>query len=87
MKNLTNSNLKAYRDIPIAKILNKPEGRRIKICCPLDSHNDKTPSFCVFPDNGFKCFGCDAKGSGAIDFAMAMGFDFKQALEELENYL
>jgi DNA primase len=33
--------------------------------CPF--HNEKTPSFCVFPDHHFHCFGCGAHGD-AIDW-------------------
>ncbi|MHB1042357.1 MAG: CHC2 zinc finger domain-containing protein [Eubacteriales bacterium] len=32
--------------------------------CPF--HNDKNPSFVVFPDGGWKCFGCGAAGGDAI---------------------
>ncbi len=37
--------------------------------CPF--HNEHTPSFFVHPKKGYHCFGCDAKGSNAIDFIMA----------------
>lgn len=34
--------------------------------CPF--HGEKTPSFVIFPDGGFKCFGCGISGGDAIDF-------------------
>lgn len=36
------------------------------ICCPF--HQEKTPSLKLFPDGGWKCFGC-GKGGSVIDFA------------------
>lgn len=35
-------------------------------CCPFDDHDDKTPSFTVFDNNRWQCFGCGKRG-GAID--------------------
>lgn len=35
------------------------------ICCPF--HNERTPSLKLFPDGGWKCFGCGAGGT-SIDF-------------------
>lgn len=49
--------------------------------CPL--HDEKTPSFTVFEDNHFKCFGCGAHGDAA-DFVQSLhGVDFKGALRLL----
>jgi DNA primase len=56
--------------------------RRIQICCPFPDHNDSSPSFSLFEDNGFKCYGCGKQGNGAVDFLIHMGFDKKQILEE-----
>lgn len=39
--------------------------------CPF--HQEKTPSFTVFPDGGFQCFGCDAQGS-IIDFHLRLNY-------------
>lgn len=75
------------REIKIVDILKLPDnGRKRFIRCPF--HNERTPSFVIFPDNGFKCFGCGAHGQGAIDFVMKlMDCDFKKACEELKEYL
>ena len=49
----------------------KREGRHYVGCCPF--HNDKTPSFVVWPAiKGFKCMGCGAKGD-IITFAKLIG--------------
>jgi 5S rRNA maturation endonuclease (ribonuclease M5) len=42
------------------------------ILCPFPDHNDqKTKSFHLYPDGGFKCFGCDRNGD-CIDFVKFM---------------
>ena len=48
------------------------------IHCPF--HSERTPSLKLFPDGGWKCFGCGAGGS-VIDFVMNL-FDipFRQAV-------
>jgi len=52
--------------------------------CPF--HEDKTPSFAVYLDGYYKCFGCGASGD-VIDFIMKIrGCDFKEALEILQEY-
>ncbi len=57
-------------------------GRNFKGLCPL--HQEKTPSFVVFPDSQtFHCFGCGA-GGDAFNFVMQHEHvDFRQALEQL----
>lgn len=63
------------RDHPIHNLLGLPKGRkRLQICCPFPDHDDSSPSFSLFDDNGYKCYGCDRKGSGAVDFLMHMGY-------------
>lgn len=43
-------------------------GKNYKACCPF--HQEKTPSFVVYPEsNSFYCFGCN-EGGGVIDFVM-----------------
>lgn len=55
------------------------DGKRWKCCCPF--HAEKSASFIVFPDGGFKCFGCDAQGS-IVDFIMRKdGVSTREAIE------
>lgn len=79
-------NISYFRNISIANLLNLPNSKKkIYICCPF--HSEKTPSFVIFPNNkGFHCFGCGKHGQNAIDFVMALGFSFSQAIKELEDY-
>jgi len=60
----------------------KKAGRNFKGLCPF--HNEKTPSFFVFPESQhWRCFGCQRHGD-IFSFAMEYnGWDFRTALEEL----
>ncbi|MCC6313209.1 MAG: DNA primase [Thermomicrobiales bacterium] len=60
----------------------KRAGRSYKGLCPF--HQEKTPSFVVFPDSqNFHCFGC-GKGGDAFTFYMGVEHvEFREALTEL----
>src|SRR5579883_2376572 len=60
----------------------KKSGRNWWACCPF--HNEKTPSFCIWPeDDRWKCFGCGA-GGDAFSFIMRQeNLDFAGALKLL----
>ncbi len=55
-------------------------GKRFTLCL---FHKEKTPSFCIYPDNSYYCFGCGAHGN-AIDFLIAQGYSFTDACTALE---
>ena len=57
-------------------------GRNWKGLCPF--HNEKTPSFFVFPDRGsYKCFGC-GEGGDLLTYVMRRNrIEFPDALGEL----
>lgn len=65
-----------------AEVALKRSGRALKGLCPF--HQEKTPSFFVYPDKGrFRCYGCGQSGN-AIDWVMTRsGVDFVEALEIL----
>lgn len=53
--------------------------------CPF--HKEKTPSFKLFKDNHWKCFGC-GEGGDVLDFIMKKNnLDFRQAIDYLINGL
>lgn len=52
--------------------------------CPF--HQDDTPSFHIYPDNHFHCFGCDAHGDVIRFIELKGDVDFKTALEEAKSY-
>lgn len=48
-----------------------PSGNRLKGLCPL--HEEKTPSFVIFPDQGrWRCFGRCAEGGDVITLAQRL---------------
>jgi len=57
--------------------------RNSQALCPF--HNERTPSFTIYPKtNSFKCFGCGIGGS-VIDFVMQMcGMDALEAAKKLD---
>lgn len=69
------------RQVPIQRLLGIQEGRRQAVRCVF--HAERTPSLMVYPDNHYFCFGCSARGTGAIDFVVAMGYSFQDAVKQL----
>ncbi|MER3486320.1 MAG: hypothetical protein C4345_10445 [Chloroflexota bacterium] len=60
----------------------KRTGRNYKGLCPF--HQEKTPSFVVFPDSGnFHCFGCGKGGDVFTFFMQIEHVEFREALAEL----
>ena len=58
-------------------------GRRISISCPFPDHEDGSPSFALYPDNTYHCFGCDKHGHNAVDFCRDLGIKFDEAIKGL----
>lgn len=61
-------------------------GGRYNMCCPF--HNETNPSFYVYPNNSYHCFGC-CRGGDPIEFVRELhDLGFKQALDYLNiNYV
>lgn len=58
-------------------------GNRFNGLCPF--HKERTPSFFIFPENRFYCYGCNENGD-SIDFLMkTKGYDFKEAVRSLNE--
>lgn len=56
---------------------------RLQGLCPF--HEEKSPSFFIFENNHFHCFGCSEHGS-SIDFLMkTKNLDFVSAVKELQR--
>lgn len=64
---LTDDQIQQARDFPIEELINTKRIRRMW-CCPF--HEEDSPSFHIYPNNGWHCFGCQAHGSNAVDFVM-----------------
>jgi hypothetical protein len=41
-------------------------GNKFRVACPF--HEERSPSFYIYPDGSWHCFGCAAHGNNAIDF-------------------
>lgn len=84
---LSQEELNRYRSVRIHSLLGlTDDGRKKNLLCPF--HSEKHASFWLFPDGGYKCFGCGKMGGSAIDFLMGFpGVSFKEALEELNKHL
>src|SRR5574340_1013020 len=74
--------------IDIVELINsytplKKAGRNYKALCPF--HQEKTPSFGVFPESGtWRCFGACGEGGDIFAFVMKKeGWDFREALRAL----
>ncbi|HYJ13780.1 MAG TPA: DNA primase [Thermomicrobiales bacterium] len=60
----------------------KKTGRNYKGLCPF--HQEKTPSFIVFPDSqNFHCFGCGKGGDIFTFFMLVENIEFRDALRDL----
>ena len=76
------------RSNPIAEVARRHgielrgQGKRLTARCPF--HEDRTPSFCVYPETeSFHCFGCGAAGD-VIDFIRRTeGLSFREAVLRL----
>lgn len=75
------------RTVSIFKLIGlNDNGRRQTIRCVF--HEDHSPSLVIYPkDGGFHCFACGAHGKNAIDFVVKLGYKFKDAVEELQQYV
>ena len=69
-------------DIAPSYVNLRRRGKNLVGLCPF--HNEKTPSFCVYPENNsFYCFGCN-KGGDIISFIMGVeNLDFAEAVKFL----
>ena len=62
----------------------KRAGSNLKGLCPF--HNEKSPSFTVYPqDNSFYCFGCGAGGDAITFIKKRENLDYPDAVEFLAN--
>jgi DNA primase len=63
----------------------KKAGINYKGLCPF--HNEKTPSFTVYPQQQtYHCYGCGAHGNAITFLREHNNLDFNEAIEELASY-
>jgi CHC2 zinc finger/Toprim domain len=69
------------RDLVGRRVQLERAGRLWTGCCPF--HAEKTPSFTIYPDNHFHCFGCGAHGTPIQFLQRAEGLTFAEARHKL----
>lgn len=79
---ITDADIEKARTVSIHTLLGLSTNRRVSVRCVF--HEDNSPSLCIYPgEGGYHCFGCGANGKNAIDFVMALGHKFPDAVQEL----
>ncbi len=63
----------------------KSSGTRLLGCCPLPNHNDSNPSFNVYPDGKWYCFGCREYGDVVDLWAAIKGLQSMEAAFNLAH--
>lgn len=84
-QSITDEDIARAKEKPIVELYEgKLFGNKRKYgLCPF--HNENSPSFYIFPDNRFHCFGCQVGGT-SIDFVMKRdGVDFIGAVKVLRD--
>jgi hypothetical protein len=85
LKRIDKQDVERAKQVPIEPYFEgklRRVGNRLMGLCPF--HEEKSPSFCIYPDGkGYHCFGCQAHGD-AIGFLMkTKGFSFPDAVRSL----
>jgi len=87
--NITTEQIERAKQCNFELILSDPRkvysyGRiRLEYCCPFEDHRDSTPSFKVYNDNSWYCFGCN-RGGDIIKFIQEISqSSFQEAVEYL----
>ena len=72
-------------DVVSGNVNLKRKGVRYFACCPF--HEERTASFCVFPETGtYKCFGCGEQGN-SVGFVMKHdNLTFPEAIRKLAEH-
>jgi predicted Fe-S protein YdhL (DUF1289 family) len=81
---LSEDDIEVARQYPIENLVEdiRVVGGRMQALCPF--HAEKTPSFVIYPDNSYYCFGCQAHGRDAIDFVRQRdNLRFREAVKQL----
>lgn len=81
---ISDQDIENAKSFPLENIVNVPikkSGKYFTCNCPI--HQEKTPSFVIYPENTWYCFGCN-QGGDAIDLVMVLEqLTFVEALKSL----
>lgn len=81
---ITNDDIKKAKEFPIEKLYIgnlRQSGERLIGLCPF--HEEKTPSFFIFGDNHFHCYGCQEHGDSISFLMKTENISFVGAVKEL----
>ncbi len=82
---ISEAQIQQARLVPIENIINQKLrkcGKAFVGLCPL--HNERTPSFYVYPEsNSFYCFGCNQGGDSIALLRTSQGYSFAEAVRYL----
>jgi hypothetical protein len=71
-------------DLLDTQMINIGDGKK-KTLCPF--HQEKTPSFVIYADNSWHCFGCGQHGLNTINYLITKdNFTFPEAVRRLLGY-
>lgn len=85
---ITEEIIEKCRDVPVeshieSRVFDIGNGRK-NTMCPV--HQETKPSFMIYPDNSFHCFGCGLHGKNSIDFMTNVrNYTFVEAIKYLSN--
>jgi hypothetical protein len=78
---LTDDQVQEARDFPVEELIETKKINKMW-CCPF--HEDNTPSFHIYKNNSWHCFGCQAHGNNAVDYIMKKNnLEFVEAVKLL----
>jgi DNA primase len=68
------------------EVVGLPVGKRNTISCPSGKHRDSTPSFTIYPDGSYYCFGCGSHGANGLSFLIeVLGNSVPESMEYLNG--
>ncbi len=86
VKHLNDKLVQQAREYPIQYLLEdaKQCGNKFRAPCPF--HGEKNPSFYIYEDNSFHCFGCGQHGFNSIDYMQKLNPDmsFMEIVRKLQ---
>lgn len=72
-------------EVPIGNFIElERAGNNLIALCPF--HKEKTPSFVVYPNNRYYCFGCHCSGNVINFYMKKFNRNFIESVRELTNY-
>ena len=83
---MNDEDIQKARQVGLHRLLGlQDNGRRQKIKCVF--HKDRNPSLVIYPGGGgYCCFSCGKVGRNSIDFCMALGLSFREAISQLKDF-